>query len=376
MSVRVALGCWLILLPAITLAGGADRNLPSLRLELPQDSPILLRAFTVATSPQSERGVPAAERFEASVRLHNSGPKTVVGLAFSIRYEPVGDLPTASYVISGLRAAPESEFPIHLAFETAHGGRVSVNSPATVYVALDCVLFSDLSTYGPDRLNQHSNLVVYELQGRRERAYVAGLLKAQRLPDVREELNFGLPPEPPAWILSVEPPPPFSHPQSLGIQALSENAPVTIVGGTIQALGGRFWSPMVEVRRAGGTNEPVSVDVAFILADERGREAVAAILPFPLSGSPGATIALQSNISARAAALDSVPVLVRKCYAFVSAVHLSDGSVWVPSRSDLERASDGSLLTALSACPERERLAAIFRHGGLQAVASDLKRFE
>lgn len=363
------------LLFASAIAAAANASAPALKINLPAGSPLLLQSVSLSSTPQHERGIPAAERFEALLQLRNTGNKTIVGISFSISYESFSSVPAASQIVTGLRVAPEGEFPLHVALETAHGARVTINSPANVHITLDCVLFSDLSTYGPDRLGQHRNLLVYELQARREREYVSQLLKEGRLPDVREELNFGLPPEPPAWILTINRPPQYVRAHSLSIQPLVEDSPVHVVGGTVQAVGGRFWSPVFEVRSDPGPS-PIAIDIALILADERGREAVAAILPFSIKPATGETTALQSDISAQATALDSVPVLIRKCYAFISAIHFSDASVWVPSRSDLERASDGSLLTALSACPERERLASLFRRGGMQAVASDLKRPE
>lgn len=359
----------------------AESPAPAVQFNVPDDSPILLQSFDVSAVPERPRGTPIVREFDTRLRVRNASSKTIVGVAVSVAYEGISAVPAASVVTTGIRVAPQAEFPLHIALETAHATRVSISSPGTVQILLDCVLFSDLSTYGPNHLRERMNLLVYELQARRERGYISQLLKAGRLPDIREELNFGLPAEAPAWALKVATQRNMGRGELLHVQALLESGPIQIVRGTIEAAGGRFWSPLFEVR-AQNRAVPASLDIALILADERGREAIAAILPFSIEADASGTIRLQSAITAQASALDSVPVLIRKCHAFVSDVRFADGSVWIPSRADLEKASaaslpnDAPLLNALSTCPERQRLAAVFRRGGMQAVESDLKRFE
>lgn len=351
------------------------QNAPSLRLNLPNDTPVLLESFDVGTGAQHQRGFPGAGRFDAALKLRNIASKTIVGIVFTINYDALGHLPAASVITTGLHVPPAAEFPLHMSLQTAQGTRMALNSPASLNVSLDCVLFSDLSFYGSDPLHERDNLIVYELQARRERSYVGELIKADRLPEVREELNFGLPPEPPAWVLTLAAEPKVVRGKTLTLQPLVEDSPVQMSSGTIQVNGGRFWGPEFEVHVRATPVVPSSVDVALIIADQRGREAVAAILPFTLNGAKGEST-VRCSLAGEASALDSVPVLIRKCYAFISDIKFVDGSVWIPGRADLEKASDGSLLSALASCPERQRLADVFRRGGIEAVMSDLKQFD
>ncbi len=69
---------------------------------------------------------------------------------------------------------PGEVFPVRIDMELLRPFNVSKTDGAIVQVSLDCALFSDLSSYGPDKLNSRRALMVYELEARRDRRYLAG----------------------------------------------------------------------------------------------------------------------------------------------------------------------------------------------------------
>ena len=94
--------------------------------------------------------------------------------------------------VPSLNVQPGEVFPVRIDMELLRPLNVAKNEGAMVQVTLDCALFSDLSYYGPDKLDSRRALTVYELEARRDRRYLAGLLETGRLAQLREELNFGL----------------------------------------------------------------------------------------------------------------------------------------------------------------------------------------
>ena len=59
--------------------------------------------------------------------------------------------------------------------------------------------------------------------------------------------------------------------------------------------------------------------------------------------------------------------------AFVNDVEFADGKLWIPTRADIDKATDDPLLRReLSTSPEQQRLAEIYRRKGMQGVEDEL----
>ena len=66
-------------------------------------------------------------------------------------------------------------FPVHIDMQLLrpfNAVRPEADS-SMVRVSLDCALFTDLTAYGPDKLGSRRALMVYELEARRDRRYLA-----------------------------------------------------------------------------------------------------------------------------------------------------------------------------------------------------------
>jgi len=57
---------------------------------------------------------------------------------------------------------------------------------------------------------------------------------------------------------------------------------------------------------------------------------------------------------------------------FVSSVEFADGSIWIPSRAELD---DPMLRRVIAPSPEEQRLVQIYRKRGVNAVVEELKKF-
>src|SRR5438270_1639418 len=149
-----------------------------LDVDFPHDSPVLPVTFSLCPTTVHPRGASMALDLHASLLLRNTGAKTVSGL--TLRVEAQGLTPSAkgSVTVPSLQVRPGEVFPVRLDLELQRPFSLEKNEGAIVQVSLDCALFADLSSYGPDQLRSRRALMVYELQARRDRRYMADLVRS------------------------------------------------------------------------------------------------------------------------------------------------------------------------------------------------------
>jgi hypothetical protein len=251
---------------------------------------------------------------------------------------------------------------------------------------LDCALFSDLSWYGPDTLHSLRSLMLFEAEDKRERQYLSGLLNSGRLAELREELNFGLPdtPQPVAVaILPRSPATPATVSRRIKLSPISlAGAPVQVLDAAADLMNGLGVArPALSVRNT-SQKTVVTVNVALLVRDEHAGEFVAAILPERTNLQPGQEAQIQDAMSFQlskrtGAPLTGAPLMVQGVSPLVTAVEFADGSVWIPDHEEVARATaDPALRRVLARSPEQQRLAALFRRDGINAVAAELRKVE
>jgi hypothetical protein len=255
---------------------------------------------------------------------------------------------------------------------------VAKTEGALVEVSLDCALFNDLSAYGPDTLGSRRSLMVYELEARRDRRYLATLLQTQRLAELREELNFGLQDFSPQQLgleLLREP-----HANPRGEQAMTVGAvwfpssPVQPMSGAARVSGNEVRAPQIEVRNT--SHKMVrSVDMGWIVRDDRGRDFVAGSVAAALQLGPVQTGRMTELGTLRFSHPTGQPMIIDAVTAFVNDVEFADGKVWIPTRTDIEAGTSNPVLRrALTTSPEQQRLAEIYRRKGVGGLAEELRR--
>ena len=348
-------------------------------VDFPRDSPVLLVSFSTGSSTvKLLRGTSMLMDIHASAVLRNVGTKAVSGLTMRVEAQ---DLQTGrgSVTVPSLMAQPGETFPVRIDAQIVRpiaAGRAATIS--LVQVSLDCALFSDLTAYGPDLLHSRHALLLYELEARQEREYLTALLHNQQWAKLRDELNFGLPESSPPR-LGLE----FVHgplavvmrEQALAVNPVSfSGAPVQPIGGGAEVIGNEVRSPHVEVRRISSRGVR-SLELGWIVRDDRGRDFVAGSIPVALSSEITQTVKMTDAAALRFSNGGGEPMVIGALRAFVSDVEFTDGKLWIPSRTDIDDAtSDPILRHELASSPEQQRLAKIYRLRGTTGLAEELKR--
>lgn len=349
-----------------------------LTFDFPHDSPVLPVSFAMGSSTAKIRNTSMVLDLRASLVLRNVGTKALSGLTMRVE-APDLQSGKGSVTVPSLTVQPGETFPVHLDMEIQRpisAGRTS--TPSLVLVSLDCALFADLTSYGPDQLHARHMLLVYEMEARREREYLAVLLHNQEWAKLRDELNFGLPDSAPRS-LGLE----FIHgplssmmsPKSFSVSpVVFSGAPVQPIGGGAQVVGNEVRSSYVELRRT--SNRSVrSLELGWIVRDDHDRDFVGGSIPVTLSTDSVQSVKITDSAALRFSNGIGQPMVIGALRAFVNDVEFTDGKVWIPSRSDIDEAtSDPVLRHELSNSPEQQRLSKIYRLHGTVGLAEELKR--
>ena len=381
-SSPVKLACWaalVVLLPVSVFA--QDNSDRWLDVEFPHDSPVLPVHVSLqepGPTTATVRGASIVVDLHASLLLRNTGTKSISGLTLMVETPDLTPSGKGSVTIPSLHAEPGALFPVRIDMELRRPLNMSRSKGAMMQVSLDCALFSDLSAYGPDKLHSHRMLVVYEMEARRDRRYLAKLLETGQLAELREELNFGLQD--------------FNFSQ-LGLELLHESgavarrtqpmavgavafpsSPVQPISGNAQIAGNEVQASQLEVRNISGKMVR-DFAVGWIVRDDRGQDFMAGSVPSARQLAPVETASMTQPGTLRFSRPSGQPMVVDGLLAYVNDVEFSDGKMWIPSRSDIRAAtSDPILRRALAASPEQQRLADVYRRKGMGGLEEDLKR--
>lgn len=365
-----------LLLSASALAD--DEGGRWLEVQFPRDSPVVFVSFTLGPTTARVRGVSIALDLHTSLLLRNAGAKTISGLTLRVEAQPLAPSGRGSVTVPSLDVQPGEVFPVRIDMELLRPPNVGTNEGAMVQVSLDCALFSDLTYYGPDKLDSRRALTVYELEARRDRRYLANLLETGRLAELREELNFGLEDMPPQQLgleLLNGPRSSAKGEQPMSVAAMSfPSSPVQPIRGAARVFANEIRAPQMEVRNR-SQKTVRSIEMGWIVRDEQGRHFVAGSAPASMQLAPVQTGRLVEPGTLRFSHPTGQPMLIGAVIAFVDNVEFADGNLWIPSRLDItEATTDPVLRRALATSPEQQRLAEIYRRKGLNALAAELKR--
>jgi hypothetical protein len=348
------------------------------QVEFPRDSPVLFVSFSLGSTTARVLRASVALDLHTSLQLRNTGNKTICGLTLRVEAQDLTPSGKGSVTVPSLNVQPGEVFPVRIDMQLVRPLNVVKNDGALVQVTLDCALFSDFSYYGPDKLDSRRALTVYEMEARRDRRYLAGLLETGRLAQLREELNFGLqdltPPQLGLELLRT----PTSRrkgEQAVNVGAvLFPSSPVQPVGGAARVFGNQVRAPQVEVKNR-SKKTVRSIEMGWIVRDERGRDFVAGSVPSSMQLGPVQTGTVTEPGTLRFSHGTGQPMLIGAVMAFVDNVEFTDGNLWIPTRHDITEATDDLVLRrALAASPEQQRLAEIYRKKGINALAVELKR--
>lgn len=373
----------MLCVPAVRaqMVPGQERGNSWLNVEFPKDSPVLIVSSGLGSTTAHVRGASIALEIHTSLLLRNTGKKAINGLTLRVEAEDFHPTARGSVTVPSLDVQPGDTFPVRVDMEVVRPFNVQRSEAPLVQVSLDCALFNDLTAYGPDKMGSKRALMVYELESRRDRRYLANLLNTGRVGELRRELDFGLEDFslPQLAMELLHAPNGTSgttgsqHPMAVNMVSFS-GSPIEAMDGTARVAGNDLESPMVQVTNR--SRRPVrSIEMGWILRDENGRDFMA--------GSVPKTIVLHPVESARITEADDVrflqssgrPLDIQGLIAFVNSVEYGDGSLWIPSRADIDQATNDPVLRhALAASPEQQRLENLYRRHGMNALRIELQR--
>jgi hypothetical protein len=371
-------GIALLFFAALSLSAQTEEGGRWLDVSFPRDSPVLPVTVSLGPTTMRPRGASLSMDLRASLLLRNTGTRTISGLTLRVEAQDLTPSGKGSVTVPSLQVHPGEVFPVRIELGLQRPFSINRNEGAAVQVSLDCALFADFSSYGPDQLHSRRALMVYELQARRDRRYLADLAQSGLWTRIREELNFGLqdlrPPQLGFELLrDAGGSGRRESPLRVGTMAFP-SAPVQAVGGAAQVAGNEIRSPRIEVKNV-SQKAVRGLDMGWIVRDEQGRDFVAGSVPALLKLDGVGTATITQGGTLRFSRTAGQPVLIEALLAFVNDVEFADGRLWIPSRSDIERATEDPVLRrALSNSPEQQRLAEVYRKQGISGLESELKR--
>ena len=359
-------------------AFGVDSEASWLHVEFSPDSPVLAVSSSLGGTTARPLGTSLAVDLHASLVLRNTSSKRISGMTLRVEAQDLTPRGKGSRTYPTLNVQPGEVFPVRIDMELVRPLYLGKTEGSLVRVALDCVLFSDLTAYGPDKLGSRRALMVYELEARRDRQYLADLLQTRRLAQLREELNFGLPDFNPQQLgleLFRDGRSNLQREQSVSVGAVSfPSSPVQPIGGAARVFGNEVRTPEVDVKNT-SKKEVRSIEMGWIVQDDHGRDFVAGAVPTALQLAPVETARMTEPGAMRFSQRTGQPMVIGGLLAFVNDVEFVDGKLWIPSRLDIVQATtDPVLRRALSNSPEQQRLAEIYRRKGLNGLAEELRK--
>ncbi len=202
--------------------------------------------------------------------------------------------------------------------------------------------------------------------------------KPGRLAELREELNFGLQDFTPQQLgleLLRDPRTIARREQAVSVGAVAfASSPVQPMGGGAHVFGNEVRAPHVELKNL-SQKTVRSLDMGWIVRDERGRDFVAGSVPAAMQLGPVQTGTMTESGTLRFSRPTGQPMMIDALMAFVNDVEFADGKLWIPSRSDIDEAtSDPVLRRALLTSPEQQKLAEIYRRKGITGLSDELKK--
>jgi hypothetical protein len=369
---------------ASLLAQDAPLANSSVRIDLPEDSPIAVMKTDTGTSRTASRGAALVLDLNLSLTLRNISNNRIHGVTLRVVSQEVAMGGVGSVFQPGLNVGPGEAFPVHIAtklmrpMQMAGGPLLQVN--------LDGVLFQDLSFYGPDKLHSRRIMTASEMEAQRDRMALKRLLaqggnpalkdailkilaRRDALPQLQGRIvrgraitNQGL-----AAIA-----PPERQEQFAFLQF--PDGPIQLIRGSALIAGSEARTPSIEV--ANLTDKPVKyVELGWVLTDANGHSYLAGSLPpgdpaFLLPARGTGKVSQQNTLEF---STGGQPLSIRKVTSFVNQVEFADGKVWVPSRQNMD--SNPLLMQVMEPSAEEERLANLYVTKGIAALLEELKKY-
>lgn len=367
MSIRTS---FFLLLVGATAWAQSQRIDPrsTMHITFPEDSPVTLVSADWGESNASARGGAMLLDLHTSLSLRNSGSRRIRGITLLVSAQDVTPGGKASVSVPSLNAGPGENFPIRIDLRLLRPLQPG-NGPL-VEIGIDGVLFDDLSFYGPNKLNCRRSMTVWEMEARRDRQYFRQVLESSGREALKAEMLASLAHQSDrsgmdARVAQSGRATTSRNERQIQIAFLESPAsPVVATDGMVRIADNEARSPRLFVRNT--TSRPVrAVEMGWLVKDERGREFVAGSIPVDVPLAARQKTTLVQDVTFKFTRPSGEPIGISDMKGFMSSVEFTDGSMWVPDRNGLMPTPS----------PEEQRLSALYRKRGLEALIEELKRF-
>jgi len=362
----------------LTASGALFAQVPlepggSFHINFPKDSPVTLLSADMGPSRTEARGGALVLDLHTVLTLKNSGRQNIRGVSLLVLAQEVTPGGKASVTVPSLFVAPGEAFPVRIDLRLLRP--LAAGPGPLVQVALDGVLFDDLSFYGPNRLNSRRSMTRWEMEARRDRKYFQAMLDSGGPEGLRREILASLARQAVRPRVDVQV---ARGGRSTNVEPEREarfaflrfaDAPVEALQGAARVSGNEARFPNIEVRNR--SDRAIRyMELGWLVRDRAGREFVAGSVPSDLTIAPGQRATITQQTALRFT-VGSRPVPVEEMTGFVSSVEFVDGGLWIPTRSEL---CEPRLQRTLAPSPEEQRLTDLYRKKGLPAIIEELKR--
>jgi hypothetical protein len=361
------------ILAALLVAGAAlaqTRLDPrsTMHITLPEDSPVTVLSADWGESTATARGGAMLLDLHTSLTLRNSGSRAIRGITLLVQAQEVTPGGKASVSVPSLNVPAGENFPVRIDLRLLRP--LQSGTGPLVEIALDGLLFDDLSFYGPNKLNSRRSMTVWELEARRDREHFKQVLESKGRDGLRSEMLMSLDRqadrrEMDARVAQSGRSTTTRAEHQIELAFLhSPNSPVTADTGMVRVSDNEARSPRMFVRNR--SDQPVrTVEMAWLLKDARGRQFVAGPTPLEINLQPKSKTTVVQDATFKFTQAGGSGISLQEMTAFLTSVEFADGSMWVPSRTPRWPTPS----------PEEQRLSEIYRKRGIDALIHELNRF-
>src|ERR1700730_1746685 len=260
------------------------------KIDLPQDSPVVLLSADYGESNETARGSAMLLDVHAALSFRNSSQRKIRGITLLVTAQDVTPGGKASVTVPSLDIGPQEAFPVRIDLRLLRP--VQASSGVPVQISLDGVLFDDLSFYGPDKLSSRRTLTLSEWEARRDRKYFKSLVAEGGPERLRREILESMTHSADRPTLDVQMVrggratnfEPEKQVQFAFLQL--PDSPVDPIGGMARIAGNEARAPRLEVRNRSDRSIRY-LEIGWILEDHSGRQFLAGSVPAELNLAPG-----------------------------------------------------------------------------------------
>lgn len=317
--------------------------------------------------------------------LRNEGDKPIRGVTFAVLAQQMTAGGKASVAVPSLNVGKSESFPVRIDLRLLRP--LPAPPSPVVEVSLDGVLLADLSFAGPDKLDSRRKMTVLELEARRDRRHFLEALKRGGEEALRETVIGSIARQRQRPTLEARLAGNTGRVMSSAARAAQQgnialafaripDSPLEFVGGQGAANGDIADSPRITVKNR--SSRPIRYfELGWLIDSSSGTRYAAGAVPAPpglRTLAPGGEAVTNRDRSFRFVPLSpsDAGFAINGMAGFVSQVQFADGSIWIPSREDLEQAS---LLGALPVSAEEQRLTGLYQSKGLRNLMAELSSY-